>query len=187
MNPVLEVIQSRRSVRSFKDEPVPRDVLQAVIEAANQAPTGSNSQPWRFVVVESEAMRKNLLTAAEPRYRQWLTTRSASFRELRERIDAAMSDPIYYSAPAIVFVIGKDKANPFDCPLACENLMLAARSLELGSCWVFIGSLAVADPSIRTLLDLQEGEKIYGPIVLGYPKDGFPPAPQKKSPQVKWL
>lgn len=187
MNPVLENIRNRRSVRSFEDKTVPRDVLEAVIEAANQAPSGSNSQPWRFVVVESDTARRKLLETAGPRYRKWLSSMPEAFQEMRRRIDEEISDSVYYSAPAIVFVIGQGGSSIFDCPLACENIMLAAHSLGLGSCWVFIGGLAAGDPDVRKMLDLQEGEKVYGPIVLGYPKGDFPPSPSKKPAQVKWI
>jgi nitroreductase len=187
-NLVLETIWSRRSVRSFDPRPVPREVVETLIDAANQAPSGSNSQPWRFVVVESEDARRRLLEAARPRYRKWLATQSLAFQAMRQETDAESRDSIYYSAPLVVFVIGRGGGSSgFDCPLACGNLMLAAASLGVGSCWVHIGSLAVGDPSVQAMLGLAEGEKVYGPIILGYPQETPPPAPQKKPPQTTWL
>jgi len=76
---------------------------------------------------------------------------------------------------------------PLDCPMACQNIMLSARSLGIGSCWVHIGQLPLDDASVREALGMQEDEKVFGPILLGYPKDGFPEAPQRNAPQVKWL
>ena len=64
--------------------------------------------------------------------------------------------------------------------------MLAAYSLGLGSCWVGFGAMVTEDKEIRTVLELREDEKIFGPILLGYPK-GHPERPLKKGPQVKWL
>ena len=52
MNAVIEAIRKRRSVRAYEPKPVPRDVINAIIEAGNEAPSAMNSQPWRFVVVE---------------------------------------------------------------------------------------------------------------------------------------
>jgi len=60
MNQVLDVIKKRRSWRSFEAKPVPRDLVQKVIDAGNEAPSGMNRQPWRFVAVESKAMRRRL-------------------------------------------------------------------------------------------------------------------------------
>lgn len=187
MNQVMENIYSRRSVRLFDSRSIPREVMVSLLEAANQAPSGSNTQPWRFVVIESIEMRKKLAVQALPMYLKWLASTPQEFQERRAKVDAQNSDPVYYSAPAIVFVIGKGGSGVLDCPMVCQNLMLAARSLEIGSCWVFIGSLVTADQEVKNLLQLAEGEKVYGPIVLGYPKDGFPEAPIKKAPLMNWL
>jgi nitroreductase len=82
-------------------------------------------------------------------------------------------------------VIGTGGTMDMDCPMVCENMMLAAHSLGLGSCWVQFGQMALENPEIRQALELKEGEKVYGPIVFGYPRDGFPPPPPKKEPLVK--
>jgi nitroreductase len=97
-----------------------------------------------------------------------------------------LEDPIYYSAPVILFVIGTSRFADLSCPLACQNIMLAARSLGLGSCWIQFGSLVTNNKQIKKRLGLTKGEKIFGPIILGYPKK-FPKPPPKKKPQVKWI
>jgi nitroreductase len=97
-----------------------------------------------------------------------------------------LEDPIYYSAPAIIFVIGKDRYSDLSCPLACENIMLAAYSLGLGTCWVQFGSLVTDNEEITKALELKEDEKIFGPIVVGYPRI-IPEPPEKRQTEVKWL
>ncbi len=187
MNPVIDNIRSRRSVRSYADKPLPREVLAQVLEAGNLAPSGMNTQGWRFVVVESAGARKRLADLALPRYQKWLAQASESFRERRKAVDAQSADPVYYSAPAAIFVIGSGMTAPLDCPMVCQNMMLAARSLGIGSCWVYMGQLIMDDPEIQKLFCMKEEEKVYGPIVLGYPNGDFPPAPAKKQAVVKWL
>jgi nitroreductase len=187
MNPVLENIQQRRSIRFFNARPIAREVLAGLLEAANQAPSGSNQQPWRFAVVESAAVRAQLAEAALPLYQKWLASTPPEFKARRAQVDAKNPDPVYYGAPVIVFVVGKGGSSALDCPMVCQNLMLAARAQEIGSCWVFIGSLVASLPEVKALLQLEEGERVYGPIVLGYPQGGFPEAPVKKLPVVKWL
>ena len=189
MNSVLETIRKRRSIRAYDARPVPRDVVNTVIEAGNEAPSAMNSQPWRFVVVEDAAARKKLLGAALPQAKKIAELVKDADPERYEMIKkryAELPDPVYYSAPTVIFVIGNGRYAAHSCPLACENMMLAAHSLGLGTCWVGFGAMVTEDGSVRELLGLQEGDAIFGPILLGYPK-GETARPPKKDPQVKWL
>jgi nitroreductase len=90
---------------------------------------------------------------------------------------------MYWFAPVVIFVIG---TFPAECHMVCQNMMLAAQSLGLGSCIVGFGSMVTGDPEIVKTLELTGSEKIVGPIVLGYPEI-FPECPQKKDPVVKWI
>jgi nitroreductase len=65
-------------------------------------------------------------------------------------------------------------------------MMLAAYSLGLGSCWVGFGAVVTENDEVRNLLELQKDERIFGPILLGYP-EVYPERPPKREPQVKWL
>lgn len=104
-------------------------------------------------------------------------------------------DVVYYSAPAIVFVIGPVD-NAVSCALACENLMIAAQALGLGSCYVGFGAMVKGSPEVTQALELKDGEEIFGPILLGYPKANPSTAltnvlgsmkPNKKAPITKWI
>ncbi len=99
---------------------------------------------------------------------------------------AELPDPVYYSAPVIVFVIGNGMYADHSCSLACGNMMLAAYSLGLGSCWVGFGAMVTDDPEVRGLLELQKGDAIFGPILLGYPH-AHPPRPPEKDPKIKLI
>ena len=189
MNHVLDAIKMRRSVRSFDIKSIPRDVLLAIIEAGNEAPSAMNSQPWRFVVVEDQEWKKKLLRAAMPQAKkitEAVKDIDPDRYEAIKRRYAELPDPIYYSAPAIVFVIGNGMYAAHSCPLACENMMLAAYSLGVGSCWVGFGSMVLDDAEVKKLLELKEGDAIFGPIILGYPKIN-PPRPPKRDAKVKWV
>jgi nitroreductase len=189
MNEVIEAIKKRRSIRAYDTKPISRDILDTIIEAGNEAPSAMNSQPWRFVVVEDKEAKGKLLAAALPRAKKITEAVKDIDPERYEAIKkryAEMPDPVYYSAPVIVFVIGKGRYAEHSCPLACENMMLAAYSLGLGSCWVGFGAMVTDDSEVRGLLELREDDVIYGPILLGYPKV-YPPRPPKKDPKVKWI
>lgn len=188
MNQVIEAIMKRRSVRLYESKPVPKEILQTLINAGNAAPTGGNAQNWRFVIVEDRSFKEKLLSLGIPRYKKWMERAPKGLVDMRKEIDAVVSDPIYYEAPAIIFVIGSGMTSDHDTPMVCENIMLAARSLDIGSCWVYFGQLVLDDQDVRSALEMQEGEKVYGPILLGYPKGGeFPASPKKKDAVIKWI
>jgi nitroreductase len=189
MNTVIETIKTRRSVRSYDSKDIPREMLNAIIEAGNDAPSAMNSQPWRFVVVQDVTAKKKLLGAAMPHAKKLAEgvkdVDPERYESIKKRY-AELPDPIYYSAPAVVFVIGNGRFAAHSCPLACENMMLAAHSLGLGSCWVGFGAMVTDDQDVRELLELREEDAIFGPILLGYPK-GETTKPPKKAPEVKWV
>lgn len=187
MNSVIENIKSRRSVRVYSDRKIERETLNEILDAGRWAPSAVNEQPWRFVVAESDSFRKKLAAFALPYYIKWIAGMPSEVAKRITDRNADMPDPVYYGAAAIVFVIGKGMAADMGCSMACQNIMLAARSMDIGSCWVYTGSLVVAEKEMKDALELKEGEQIYGPIILGYPKSGFPPPTERKALQVKWL
>jgi nitroreductase len=204
-NPVIEAINKRRSVRGYEPKPVPRDVINTIIEAGNQAPSTMGMlrgvlrfQPWRFVVVEDPEFRQKLFQTAHPIWKKMTESMKDMEPEIYEKVMTlyeAMPEPkdlIYHSAPVILFVIGP-AGHAVSCALACENIMLAATSLGLGSCYVGFGAMVKGDADVVKALELTDDERIYGPILLGYPKD----APEKRfmdqhdsryvEPTIKWI
>lgn len=202
MNPVIEAIKNRRSVRAYESKPVPKDIIDNIIEAGNQAPFTSitRSQPWRFVVVENTEFKQKLFQTAFPFWKNSIDGMKEKYPELYKMATClydAMDEPkdvIYYNAPVIIFVIGPATGGAISCALACENMMIAAQSLGLGSCYVGFGAMVKGNPEIVKALELKDNEQIYGPILLGYPKinprDDVTKAletigPNKKDPEVK--
>jgi len=201
-NPVIEAINNRRSVRGYELKPVPKDIINMIIEAGNQAPCmarlekGEAVQPWRFVVVEDAEFKKKLVQTTLPIWRKSMESIKDALPEtyadvmrLYETLDEP-KDMVYYSAPVILFVIGPAD-NAISCALACENIILAACSLGLGSCYVGFGSMVKGNPDVVQTLELKADEQIYGPILLGYPKDEIPEARairwKKRKPMIKWV
>ncbi len=215
MNPVIETINKRRSIRAYESKPIPRDIINTIIEAGNQAPSTMGMvkvsadiiisepelllrfQPWRFVVVEDSEFKQKLVDIAHPIWKKFLESMKETDAELYEKVMKlyeALPEPkdlVYYSAPVILFVIGPI-SNAVSCALACENIMLAATSLGLGSCYTGFGAMVKGDAEVVQALELTDGERIYGPILLGYPKDD----PEKRfmdqhqnyvDPTIKWI
>jgi nitroreductase len=147
---VYDAIQQRRSVRKYEDRAIPQDVLERVLQAGILAPTGRNTQEWRFVVVRDLDTRKRLAEAAEQKF--------------------------VASADVVVAVVSLDpvremfcgiQAGPVDCAIVIDHMTLAAVAEGLGSCW--IGHFD-QDKS-REILDIPAPAKIIEMLVLGYPGD----------------
>ena len=216
MNLVIETIKKRKSVRLYEQKSIPKDIINTIIEAGNLAPsTGdeklveeegemrkiTNYQPWRFVVVETKEFKQKLFQTIDPIRVNFYESMKETMPKMYEqamRLSEVMEEPkdlIFYSAPVILYVIGPGK-NAIGCVMVCENIMLAAVSLGLGSCYVGFGSLVKQDADVVKILELKDGERIYGPIVLGYPK--VDPSerqvstlaelrPKKNEPMIKWV
>lgn len=186
MNRVLDVIHSRRSTRLYKDIKVEMEDIKKVVEAGNMAPTGSG-QSWRFVVVTKEDALKRLRELSAPIYRSFLENMPQEFKDVRKKIDAAVDDPVFYSAPAVIYVIGKGRTRDIDCSMVCQNIMLAAESLDLNSCYVYFGQLALNTPEIKELIKIGEDEAVYGPVLIGHGAKSDPYIPNKKTTQIDWI
>lgn len=205
MNAVLEAIHSRRSVRAYLDRPVEKELIEAVIDAGNWAPTGNNLQRWRFVVVQDKQFIQRLTKAASPTWQgfsDYLLKGTDEFTRAyftdfwprclgwpRQPFEDAIRQGreytagIFWGAPVIVYVIGTDT---YESSMVCENMMLAAQSLGMGSCIVGFGQAVTGDPQVVEALEIKGAEKIYGPVVFGFPRI-VPEPPPKRAPQVKWL
>jgi nitroreductase len=216
MNPVIENIKKRHSVRLFEQKPIPKNIIKTIIEAGNLAPSTGNTkeveeggekkkiidyQPWRFVVVEAPEFKQKLFQTIEPLRSNFYEGLKKTVPEMYQqamKLTEVMEEPkdlVFYSAPVIIYVIGSTN-NAIGCSMVCENIMLSAVSFGLGSCYVGFGAMVKSNADIIKALDLTDKERIYGPIVIGYPKIN-PSEKQvsileelrskKKEPIIKWI
>jgi nitroreductase len=171
----LEAIRTRRSVRRFSDRPVEPEKLQAVLEAARQAPSWANMQCWRFVVVTNPALKAKI---SELSYVEaFFATKGYKTNPAQKALAEA---PVVIVACADPTASGELRGQQYylaDMGIASENLMLAAHSLGLAS--VFVGVFEEED--LGEFLEIPPGIRIVGLFPLGYPlgevKDGPPRKP----------
>jgi nitroreductase len=175
MNEVLRVIAERRSIRRFKTDPIREDELQAVLEAGLQAPSGHNDQPWFFSAVQDGALLREINEAGKEAMRMipipWIAELGNN-----EKFD------MFYAAPAVVFVAArKDAVSPTaDVCAAIQNMLLAAESLGLGSCWIGFAKFYFTSSDRRTRLGIPEDYEMHYGVALGYRPDGFVPNPRTR-------
>jgi nitroreductase len=188
-NAVLDNIYLRRSVRSYSDKEVPDEIIREMIRAGTYAPTAVNKQPWRFVVVKN----RQLIDEYDNRARKAFL---AAFKDTENpdlvRYVQYLSKPttrILYGAPVFILVFASpDVIDENDCALAAENMMLAAHSLGLGSCWIGLASGLGNDAEFLKEAGVPEGHKLIAPLIFGYPARENLKAPARNADVIlKWI
>lgn len=164
-NEVLNVIKKRRSIRTYKADAIPEEILNAVLEAGTFAPTGGGKQSPIIVAITSPQYRKKIA-------------------ELNAEVMGAESDP-YYGAPVVVLVLADGNTNIFieDGSCVLENMMLAAASLGLGLVWVHRERGILTISKARRFLrngGVSESLRGVGAIALGYPASSDVKAAERK-------
>lgn len=187
MMTVLEAINSLRSVRQFKPDPVPRKIINTILEAASKAASGSNTQPWHFIVVEDPKVKAKLTI---PMLEKWMMRLSGShmsdrkkqvYDEATEMLRNTEKTPVIIYCCLDLNKIGQGEEVRYASIFpAVQNLMLAAHSLGLGSCLTIHGSTPTrGEPEVKNLLGVPEDVKISCLVYLGYPLRKHKPPKRK--------
>lgn len=180
MNSTIRLIKERRSLRDFSKKTISREIIKELIECGNNAPTGANAQPFRFVVIENKEERESLAKKSKAIYSNWIESAPEILKSARKIFDEKYEDSMLYNAPLVIFVIGKKIVSyDKDCPMVALNMMTAAYSLGIGSCWSTFGSFGV-DDELKNKMQMKEDEVVYGPILFGYPIEDFPQKTYKR-------
>jgi len=192
----MRVIQDRRSVREYTAEPVSNHDLDLILEAARQAPSGENAQPWRFIIVRDPETRRRLGALAGGgsgrRFTAEFVTKKmqerfsglqddAKKRAAFEKLTSGQVSAFLAEAPVNIIVCGKKDVwdLPYDTSAAIENILLMVTALGLGACWVIAPCIDIRDEErIKTLLAIPEGFKAISIISVGQPTRPHRPRPR---------
>ena len=155
---VMEAVRLRKSVRSFEDKPVEDEKLHSVLEAARLAPSASNRQEWRFVVVRESEMRKKLASAA----------RNQAFVGEAPVVLACCAETDNHRMAC------GQLCYPINLAIAVDHMTLAAVELGLGTCWIG----AFDEDKVKQLLGIPDEIRVVELLTLGYPAD---PGPKEKN------
>ena len=183
---LLDAMRERRAVRDYTDEPVDKAVLVRLIDAAVLAPSAMNRQDWQFVVITDPLALDSIAHKAKL-HMLGLLDQSPALRGFREHL----SNPdysIFYHAPALVVICATtdDEMARQDCCLAAENLMLAARAEDLGSCWIGFAEAWLDLPEAKAELGLPAGARPVAPIIVGHPR-AWPSNPGRRPANIQWI
>ena len=195
MNQVFDVIKSRRSVRRYLPKQIKEEELNAIIEAASYAPSGHNCQPWHFTIIQNKA----LIESMNKKIKQQMVLSS---HDWANRMGASEQYHVFHHAPTVVIVSGdKTATSPLpldgtdirytplvDCAAGVENILLAAESLGIGSCWLGVVNLFFELPEVKKL-GIPDSYQPYFAVTLGY-KDtstALQVAPKRRTGIVNYI
>ena len=176
----LDLVKGRRSTRRFKSDPIPDEDVAKIIEAARWAPSGANTQPWEFIVIQDQRVKISIIKIIN-------ALRKPDKNNLTNPGSDEQEPPAITKAPVFIMVLGDmrsriglpGKAGQDDrkwesvltssLASAFLYLHLAARSMGLSSQWQSGVERPEAGPALRKLLGIPHFMKIYDMIVIGYP------------------
>jgi nitroreductase len=177
-------IRGRRSVRAYRDEAVPKEKIEAVLEAGTWAPTGMDRQPWKFIVIEDKGLIRYVSDETKKVVREMMP-------QMAKSMDTD-KDVICYGAPALILVCAQaDKmwgqVNLLDSVLAAQNMFLKAHELGLGTCYMGFVAFLSSKPDVVRKMGVPEGHELMVPFILGIPK-AKPGAGKRRKPDIiKWV
>ena len=164
----FELIQKRRSIRNYTGKEIPSSDLERIVDAGRLAPSARNRQIWDFVVITEKAVLDQIVSRFQPP-KEYDTFEDGNFGGI--------------SAIIAVIVDGSSKYWIEDGSAAAQNMLLAARDLEWGSCWIE-GQMRPHEDDLKDLLQVPEEKRILLLIALGEPVTWSPPPPKRPLSEV---
>ena len=173
---MIKEIEMRRSIRKYTNKPVEDEKVLQLLESARLAPSGSNTQPWHFIVVKSELTRQKLAKASHDQ--KWMLTAPVYIvcvADISSRINESKDIILDENSPQEEL-----KQMIRDTSIAIEHMVLEADTLGLGTCWVawFI------QEEIRPILDIPSDKYVVGIIPVGYADETPKARPRKKLEEI---
>jgi nitroreductase len=167
---VMEAIKTRRSIRSYLDKPVEEEKLKRVLEAGRLAPSASNRQEWRYIVVKDKARREKLMIAAKGQ--KFVLEAPVVL------VACALTDNHKMTCGQLCY--------PIDVAISLDHISLKAVEEDLGTCWIG----AFYEDQVKKILSIPDEVRVVELMTLGYPKIFPAPAPRKNLEEIvkyeKW-
>ena len=167
----MEVIEKRRSIRKYKKTPVSKDLIKTILRSAFLAPSGHNTQPWEFIIVDDNSVKKKI---AEVSHKQkWMNSAPVfivCIADIRSRIND--EEEIAVDEETSIFEL---KQIIRDTAISIEHLILEATEQGLGTCWV----AWYRQEDLRPVLSIPEDKYVVGIVTVGYSDEEPSPRPRK--------
>ena len=175
---------NRRSIREFQDKEVPLSIVKEIIQDTCLAPTASDLQPCRFIIIRDRDFMKKLSNESKKNLVADIIQNPHS--PMKQYEDALCNEQfnVFYNASCLVYIIGpKDVAlTDVNCALTASYFMFSAASRGLGTCWIELGK-AIRDPKILEKIGMPDDYRIVAPLIIGYPTS-IPAATKRHDPVI---
>lgn len=183
---LMEAIYSRRSVRSYTDRPVEKPVVESLLQAAVQAPSALNEQPWAFAVIQDRKLLARYSTRVKAHVLKRLKPESPQYSHREELANPDYN--VFYDAGTLIIVCAKPEGvhAEEDCSLAAQNLMLAAHATGLGTCPIGFAQPWLNLTRTKRTLAIPLNYTVVFPVIVGYPKGDQPPVARRAPEIVVW-
>lgn len=187
------LLQGRRSIRVYRQQPVERETIARLVNLARYAPSGHNSQSAEWLVLSGRDTLQRLaaLVIEWMRHAQVASPDLAQAMHLERTVARWQEghDVILRDAPALIIAHapGDDRMAASTCTIALAHLELAATSFGLGTCWAgYLTAAAAVFPPLLNALDLPVGHRCFGALMVGYPKFRYQRLPTRLPARVTW-
>lgn len=185
MNETVKTILSRRSVRSYSPQQINEAELDLILKAGLYAPSAHNEQSWHFTIVRNKEIIDNLNQAAKEALLKLED-------EPSKKYGADENFHLFYNAPTVIVVSGEKAAIAAraDCAAATQNILIAAESLNIGSCWIgLVYPLFKSERAeeFENLFDIPDGYELYYAIAVGYKTAENEPAAPRRENTVNYI
>jgi len=184
---LVQLLKSRRSVREFREEPVPKALVEEIIDVARWAPSAVNRQPvhWLMIRTPAEVKRMAGLVIDYLRRSVGLEPRYARFIKLWDQ----GRDPILRNAPHLAVIHAPDEWfwSSVDSTIALTQFELAAVAQGIGTCWAgFLMRAANGHPPLREALGIPEDHSVFGAMMFGFPRYRYHRVPPRLEARLEW-
>jgi nitroreductase len=179
-----ELLQKRRAIRDFEAREVPAKVINEILQESTLAPSASNNQPCRFVVVQCRKTIKNLSDESKANLLRDNAEKKIKLNPDYVTMLQNENFNVFYNAPCVVYIVGAKSVGSLDvdCALAASYIMFGAAARGLGTCWVALGA-NIRDPQLKGELGISDNHRIVAPIIVGYPK-AIPAPSERHAPEI---
>ncbi len=208
---MLKVLRSRRSIRQYKKQAVPKEEIEAVLNAIRYAPSASNAQSWEFIVLTDpekiETLRKcvvnmmllmrkllryvKILKPLIPKGVRDKALDPSTLAMLEDFLEGVKNgeDQVFYNAPVVIITYASEYGSMAgnDAGIAFTYGMLAAQARGLGTCWIGFAQEALRRfKKNRKRFDIPKHKNVNGVLILGYPAVKFRRVPPRDPPKIRW-